>query len=262
VSGFVLPAPPVVGVPVTGDDGLFPVRRVYCVGRNYAEHAREMGFSDREPPFFFCKPADAVVAVREGTTGVVGYPVRTSDYQHEVELVAAIGRGGSDIALGRALEHVWGYAVGLDMTRRDVQIRLREQGRPWEAGKALDESALIGELRPAARCGHLRTGRIWIDVDGERRQDSDVGKLIWSVAETVAHLSRWFRLAAGDVVYTGTPAGVGPVRPGQTMVGGIEGLGEIHVRVATPDATDPPRRDDLSRGYARGSRATAAAQDH
>lgn len=231
MTEFVLPAPPATGIPVAGNARLFPVRRVYCVGRNYAEHAREMGFSDREPPFFFCKPNDAVVAVREGTTAVIGYPGRTSDFQHEIELVVAIGTGGEDIVLGQALEHVWGYAVGLDMTRRDAQIQMREKGRPWEVGKAFDESALIGELRPAARIGHPQSGRIWVDVDGTRRQDSDIDKLIWNVAETVTHLSTWFRLEAGDLIYTGTPAGVGPVQPGQKMVGGVDGLGELHVQV-------------------------------
>ncbi|HSV81109.1 MAG TPA: fumarylacetoacetate hydrolase family protein [Ramlibacter sp.] len=234
MNDLVLPAAPVVSVPVAGDTRRFPVRRVYCVGRNYAEHAREMGFSDREPPFFFCKPPDAVAPVREGHVRIVEYPARTSDYQHEVELVAAIGKGGRDIDASDALDHVWGYAIGLDMTRRDAQISMREMGRPWEIGKAFDASALIGELRPVASVGHVNAGRIWLDVDGARRQDSDVSRLIWSVAETLSHLSTWFELEAGDLVYTGTPAGVGPVRPGQTMVGGIDGLGELRVRIAPP----------------------------
>lgn len=222
-----------VAIPVAGDARRFAVRRVYCVGRNYAEHAREMGFSDREPPFFFCKPTDAVVAVPQGALGAAEYPSRTDDFQHEIELVVAIGAGGRDIAVGAALEHVWGYAVGLDMTRRDAQIRMREQGRPWEVGKAFDASALVGELRPASRVGHPGSGRIWLDVDGVRRQDSDIEKHIWGVAETVSHLSTWFRLEAGDLIYMGTPAGVGPVMKGQTMTGGIDGLGELRVQIVS-----------------------------
>jgi fumarylpyruvate hydrolase len=228
---YVLAPPPVVAVPVAGEPREFPVRRVFCVGRNYAEHAREMGCSDREPPFFFCKPRDALVAVREGETGVVPYPLRTDDFQHEIELVVAIGEGGSDMPVAAALQHVWGYAVGLDMTRRDAQRHMREQGRPWEVGKSFDASALIGELRPASRIGHPAAGRIWLDVDGQRRQDSDIGRHIWSVAETVAQLSSWFALEAGDLVYMGTPAGVGPVRPGKSLVGGVVGLGTLQVRV-------------------------------
>lgn len=228
---FLFAAHPVVGVPVADDHRQFPVRRVYCVGRNYAEHAREMGFSDREPPFFFCKPADAVIGVPEGNIGQIAYPSRTKDYQHEIELVVAIGRRGRDIPADNALEHVWGYAVGLDMTRRDAQVDMREKGRPWEIGKAFDNSALIGELRPVQRIGHPQRGRIWVDVDGERRQDSDIASLIWDVAETIAHLSTWFELAPGDLIYTGTPAGVGRVVPGQLMEGGIDGIGRLNVRV-------------------------------
>jgi fumarylpyruvate hydrolase len=231
MNAYVLPPPPAIAVPVAGDGALFPVRRVYCVGRNYAAHAREMGFSDREPPFFFCKPADAIVAVREGTTAEIPYPDRTADFQHEIELVVAIGRRGSDIATGDALDHVFGYAVGLDMTRRDLQIRMREQGRPWEIGKSFDGSALVGEIRPAAVIGHPAQARIRVDVDGQTRQDSDIDQLIWNVAETIAHLSGWFELHPGDLVYTGTPAGVGPVHVGQTMTGKVEGLGELRVRI-------------------------------
>jgi fumarylpyruvate hydrolase len=231
VRPFVVTPPAATCVPVHGELRSFPVRRVYCVGRNYAEHAREMGFSDREPPFFFCKPADAVVAVPEGLTGELPYPDRTEDFQHEVELVVAIGSAASAVPADDALRHVWGYGVGLDMTRRDAQISMREQGRPWEVGKSFDRSALIGELRPASRVGHPASGRIRLDVDGTRRQDSDIGRLIWGVAETIAHLSGWFRLEPGDLVFTGTPAGVGPVLPGQTMLAAIEGLGELRVRV-------------------------------
>jgi fumarylpyruvate hydrolase len=231
MSAYVLPLPPATAVPVAGSGLLFPVRRVYCVGRNYAAHAREMGFSDREPPFFFCKPTDAIVPVREGTTTEIPYPARTTDFQHEIELVVAIGRHGSGIPVRDALDHVFGYAVGLDMTRRDLQIRMREQGRPWEIGKSFDGSALLGELRPAATIGHPERGRIRLDVDGRTRQDSDIDQLIWNAAETIAHLSGWFELHPGDLIYTGTPAGVGPVQAGQTMIGAIEGLGELRVHV-------------------------------
>jgi fumarylpyruvate hydrolase len=231
MNAYVLPPPPTIAVHVAGNGALFPVRRVYCVGRNYAAHAREMGFSDREPPFFFCKPADAIVAVREGTTAEIPYPARTADFQHEIELVVAIGRRGSDIPAGDALDHVFGYAVGLDMTRRDLQIRMREQGRPWEIGKSFDGSALLGEIRPADVIGHPAQARIRVDVNGQNRQDSDIDQLIWNVAETIAHLSGWFELHPGDLIYTGTPAGVGPVHPGQTMTGRVEGLGELRVRI-------------------------------
>ena len=231
MSEYLFPPPAVVSVPVRGHAGSFPVRRVYCVGRNYAEHAREMGFSDREPPFFFCKPTDAVVSVTEGTTANLDYPSRTDDFQHEIELVAAIGKGGRDIPAEQALEHVWGYAVGLDMTKRDRQIEMRQKGRPWEIGKSFDQSALVGELRPALLHGHPSAGGIWADVDDKRRQESDISALIWNGAEIVAHLSTWFGLEPGDLIFTGTPAGVGPVLPGQKLVGGIEGLGELRVDI-------------------------------
>lgn len=231
MSAYVVNPPPVVSIPVHAEDAAFPVRRVYCVGRNYAEHAREMGFSYRDPPFFFCKPADAVVAVPTGTTGQLDYPAGTQDYQHEIELVAAIGRGASHISVDRALDHVWGYAVGLDMTKRDRQIDMRRQGRPWEVGKSFDHSAVVGSLRPASAIGHPCRGRIWLAVDGEVRQQADIGALLWNVAEIVAHLSAWFELQPGDIVFTSTPAGVGPVTRGQAMHGGIDGVGELRVEV-------------------------------
>jgi fumarylpyruvate hydrolase len=222
-----------IGVPVAGSDALFPVRRVYCVGRNYAAHAREMGFNpDRDPPFFFCKPDNAVVPVPDGMTAEVPYPSQTSEYHHEIELVAAIGKAGRDIPLDRANEHVWGYAVGLDMTRRDLQLGLRDKGRPWELGKAFDLSAPIASLHPASRIGHPTKGAIWVKVDGKDRQRNDIGNLIWSVPEIVADLSKYFELQPGDLIYTGTPEGVAGVTRGQTMVGGIDGLGELKVRVA------------------------------
>lgn len=225
------PSSPVV-VPVVGDDRQFPVRRVYCVGRNYAAHAREMGFDpDREPPFFFCKPGDSVVPVAEGETLSFKYPAQTSNLHYEIELVAAIGRGGFNIPQEQALEHVFGYAVGLDMTRRDLQMKMREAGRPWEIGKAFDESAPIGPLYPAAKAGNPDDAEIWLKVNGADKQRSTTKALIWSVAETIAYLSQFFRLEPGDLIYTGTPEGVGPVVAGDLMEGGVAGLGTLSVRV-------------------------------
>jgi fumarylpyruvate hydrolase len=202
------------------------------VGRNYAAHAREMGFDpDREPPFFFCKPADAVMPVAYGDTLDVPYPSETANYHYEMELVAAIGKGGANIPVEQALEHVWGYAVGLDMTRRDLQMKMREAGRPWELGKAFDHSAPIGPIHPAAASGHFERADIWLQVNGQDRQRSDTSKLIWSVAETIAYLSKYFRLEAGDLIYTGTPEGVGAVTRGDVMEGGVEGLGVLRARV-------------------------------
>jgi fumarylpyruvate hydrolase len=221
-----------VTVPVVGSDALFPVRRIYCVGRNYAAHAREMGFDpDREPPFFFCKPDNAIVVVPPGQTVDVAYPSQTREYHHEIELVAAIGKGGRDIPVANANEHVFGYAVGLDMTRRDLQLRARDKGRPWELGKAFDQSAPIAPLVPASKIGHPAKGAVWVQVDGADRQRSDIAKLIWSVPEIIANLSTFFELCPGDLIYTGTPEGVAGVQRGQTMVGGVEGLGELRVKV-------------------------------
>ena len=221
-----------VAVPVAGSDQLFPVRRIHCVDRSYAAHAREMGFDpDREPPFFFCKPDNAIVVVPRGQTVKLAYPPQTSDYQHEIELVVAIGKGGRDIPVAQAHDHVWGYAVGLDMTRRDLQLKLRDKGRPWELGKAFDQSAPIGPLHAAAAIGHPAAGAIWVRVDGVDRQRSDIAKLIWSVPEVIANLSSYFELQPGDLIFTGTPEGVGKVERGQTMHGGIDGLGELTLRV-------------------------------
>ena len=220
-----------VAVPVVGSDALFPVRRLYCVGRNYAAHAREMGADERDPPFFFCKPDNTIVVCPPGRTVEVPYPGHTSDYQHEIELVAAIGKGGRDIPVARANEHVFGYAVGLDMTRRDLQSQMKKQGRPWEVGKAFDQSAPIGPIHPAAKIGHPKQGALWVQVDGLDRQRSDIELVIWSVPETIAQLSTLFELQPGDLIYTGTPEGVNAVVRGQTMRGGIDGLGEILVKV-------------------------------
>ncbi|MNZ30134.1 Fumarylpyruvate hydrolase [compost metagenome] len=229
---YVIQPPAQASLPVAGSDQQFPVRRVYCVGRNYAAHAREMGFDpDREPPFFFCKPADAVVPVAKGQVLELDYPVETSNYHYEIELVVAIGKGGRDIPQEQANEHVWGYAVGLDMTRRDRQMQMREMGRPWELGKAFDRSAPIGPLHPASAVGHPQQAGIWLQVNGSDKQRSDIDKLIWSVPETIAYLSRFFELQPGDLIMTGTPEGVGPVVKGDLMVGGVDGLGEIQARV-------------------------------
>lgn len=229
---FVFEPEATIGVPVAGSDAEFPVRRVYCVGRNYAAHAREMGFDpDREPPFFFCKPDNAIVVVKPGRTVEIPYPPQSNNYQHEIELVVAIGKGGANIAVEQALDHVWGYAVGLDMTRRDQQFAMRDKGRPWEAGKAFDNSAPIGELYPAATIGHLRDASIWVQVDGKDRQRSNISHLIWSIPEVIANLSSLFTLKPGDLIYTGTPEGVGQVQRGQVMTGGIDGLGEIQIKV-------------------------------
>jgi fumarylpyruvate hydrolase len=228
---YVIAPQPPVAVPVAGSDALFPVRRVYCVGRNYAAHAREMGADERDPPFFFCKPADALVVVPAGRTAELPYPPLTSDFQHEIELVVAIGKGGRDIAAERANEHVWGYGVGLDMTRRDLQGQMKKQGRPWEVGKAFDHSAPIGALTPAATFGHPTRGSLWLEVDGVQRQRSDLSLLIWSIPETIANLSTLFTLQPGDLIYSGTPEGVAAVTRGQTLRGGFDGLEEISLRV-------------------------------
>lgn len=229
---YAVQPPAVTSLPIAGSDALFPVRRVYCVGRNYAAHAREMGFDpDREPPFFFCKPTDTVIGVADGATLELPYPAETSNYHYEIELVAAIGKGGKNIPLEQANEHIFGYAVGLDMTRRDLQMKMREMGRPWEIGKAFDQSAPIAPLYPASQVGHPTQAGIWLQVNGADKQRSDIDKLIWSVPETIAYLSRFFELQPGDLIMTGTPEGVGPVVKGDLMVGGVDGLGEIRVRV-------------------------------
>ncbi|MDR7052920.1 fumarylpyruvate hydrolase [Pseudomonas koreensis] len=229
---YVVAPQPVTALAINGTSDTFPIRRVYCVGRNYAAHAREMGFDpDREPPFFFCKPADSVVPAKNGQTLEIPYPSETSNYHYEIELVAAIGKGGRDIPLETAIEHVWGYAVGLDMTRRDLQMKMREMGRPWEIGKSFDQSAPIGPLTPVGEFDVGSDAAIWLQVNGADKQRSSIDKLIWSVPETIAYLSRFFELQPGDLIMTGTPEGVGPVVAGELMVGGVQHLGEISVRV-------------------------------
>ncbi len=224
-----------VGLYVEGTEDRLPVRRVYCVGRNYAAHAREMGFDpDREPPFFFCKPNDAasIVPVAAGETATIPYPSQTSNFHFEIELVVAIGKAGKNIPVDNALEHIYAYGVGLDMTRRDLQMKMREQGRPWEIGKAFDYSAPVGPLRRIADTGPLVSAAIALDVDGTVRQKSDVSHLIWSVEETIANLSSLFELQPGDLIFTGTPEGVGAVQRGETMTGTIEGFAPLKVKVA------------------------------
>lgn len=216
---------------IAGRAERFPVHRIFCVGRNYAAHAREMGADEREPPFFFMKPGSAAVDASAPIT--IAYPPKTANFHHEIELVVAIGQGGANIPLAQALEHVYAYAVGLDMTRRDLQFAARDKGRPWEFGKSFAESAPIGALHRAADIGHPQSAEIMVAVNGQTRQRSDIAKLIWSVAECIAELSQYDRLEAGDLIMTGTPEGVGPVQPGEEMLGAITGLGEIRVRVAT-----------------------------
>ena len=231
MTDYVVPAPAQVSVPVVGTSARFPVRRVYCVGRNYEEHAKEMGFTGREPPFFFFKPADAVVVVNAGETGTIHYPSLTKNLHHEIELVVAIGKGGKNIKAADALSHVYGYAVGLDMTRRDLQNDMKKQGRPWEIGKAYEESAPIGPITPAALAGDIENAGIWLQVNGQDRQRSNVSKLIWNISEFIEHMSAAWELQPGDLIYSGTPEGVAAVVAGDTMVGCVEGLGELRVKV-------------------------------
>ncbi len=227
---FVITPPAQPAVPVIGG-GLFPVHRIYCVGRNYAEHAQEMGFTGREPPFFFLKPADAVLPVADGAVGEMAYPSLTGNLHHEIELVVAIGIGGRDIPAADALRHIWGYAVGLDMTRRDLQNDMKKQGRPWCIGKAFEASAPIGPLHAIAQTGELTQGAITLSVNGTQRQKGDLRELIWNVAETIETLSKAWTLQPGDLIFTGTPAGVAAVVAGDLIEGDIEGLGTLRVRV-------------------------------
>ncbi len=237
MSRFVFPVWDIPSVPVAGSDGRFPVRHIFCVGRNYAEHAKEMGGdASKEPPFFFTKPADSVVPVLPGDTGEIRYPLGTKNFHHEIELVVAIGKRGVRLAAGNALDIVWGYAVGLDMTRRDLQIAAREVKRPWDFGKAFAQSAPIAPIHPVSAGGHVVRGAIWVEVNGARRQSADVADMVWDVAHTIHFLSQYYELQPGDLIYTGTPAGVGPVDVGDTMVGGVDGLGELRVRVIEPIA--------------------------
>lgn len=224
----------IVGLPIHGSHDEFPVRRIYCVGRNYAAHAREMGFDpDREPPFFFCKPNDpqAIVPIKAGEVYRLPYPSQTNNYHYEVELVVAIGRQGKQIGFEEAKAYIYGYAVGLDMTRRDLQAQMREMGRPWEIGKAFDYSAPIGEIYPVSDIGDMNKAEIKLTVNGKTKQHSDISHLIWSVSETIAKLSELFELQPGDLIFTGTPEGVGAVVRGDCMTAEIQGLGKIELVV-------------------------------
>jgi fumarylpyruvate hydrolase len=214
-------------LPIAGAAEQFPVRRIFCVGRNYAEHQKEMGGDGREQPFFFLKSEHALVP----GGGAVHYPAKTSNYHYETELVVALGKGGRRIDARQANAHVLAYAVGLDMTRRDLQQWGKDHGRPWDFGKNFDESAPCGALVPAAKIGHPSRGGIWLNVNGKQRQRADLGDMIWSVPEQIAYLSEHYTLEAGDLIFTGTPAGVGPVKPGDELLAGIDGVGELRVRI-------------------------------
>ncbi|SFP22948.1 fumarylacetoacetate hydrolase family protein [Variovorax sp. 770b2] len=231
-SEFVFAPPATVSVPVAGHAARFPVHRIYCVGRNYEDHAKEMGFTGREPPFFFMKPTDALVVVDEGQTGTMAYPSLTKNLHHEIELVVAIGTGGKNILAADAHKHIYGYAVGLDMTRRDLQGEMKKQGRPWDIGKGFEQSAPIGPIVPVAQAGDAENAEISLQVNGTDRQRSTVSKLIWNVAETIEHLSAAWELQPGDLIYSGTPEGVAAVVSGDTLVGAVAGLPTLTVKIA------------------------------
>jgi fumarylpyruvate hydrolase len=225
---YVIAPPNVTSLPIVGSDRRFPVRRVYCVGRNYAEHALEMGYDPvNEPPFFFQKNPDNLV-----TGGAdFPYPDKSLDVHFEIELVVALGGGGKNISSADAHKCIWGYAVGLDMTRRDRQVEMKNMGKPWETGKAFDHSAPCSDLVPIGQTGLLERGEIWLNVNGERRQQGDLGQMIWRVASTISYLSGLFELAPGDVIFTGTPAGVGPTKRGDILHGHVDGVGDLHCKV-------------------------------
>jgi len=224
----VIPAWSIPSVAVIGETGTFPVRRVYCVGRNYAAHAREMGHSGKEDPFFFCKPADAIVP----SGAIIPYPSSTKNLHHEIELVVALKSGGRNIPSAKALDHVYGYAVGLDMTRRDLQDAAKKAGRPWDMGKGFDQSAPITPIQPASKIGHPAKGKIWVKVNGTTKQEGDLADMIWNVPDTIAYLSGLVELAVGDLIYTGTPEGVGPVVAGDRMDGHVDGVGDLVITYA------------------------------
>lgn len=230
---FVFPPPAITSLPVVGRDARFPVRRVFCVGRNYADHAREMGAIEqadgREPPFFFMKPSDAIVS-GDGELSIA-YPPLTKNLHHEVEMIVALGAGGMNAAVDTAKSMIFGYAVGLDLTRRDIQGKAKEKGQPWDMGKGFDQSAVAGAINPVEQTGHPDHGRIWLSVNGQVRQDGDLSAMMWQVAEVIANLSTFVRLEAGDLIYTGTPAGVGPIVPGDLLEAGVEGVGELRARI-------------------------------
>ncbi|MDO9277922.1 MAG: fumarylacetoacetate hydrolase family protein [Polaromonas sp.] len=229
---FVFSPPATVSVPVVGLAERFPVNRIYCVGRNYEEHAKEMGFTGREPPFFFLKPANALVVVENDQTGDMPYPSLTQNFHHEIELVVAIGTGGKNIKAADAMKHVYGYAVGLDMTRRDLQNEAKKLGRPWDIGKGFDHSAPIGPITRAADAGDIENAEIYVQVNGQDRQRSNTFKLIWNIAESIEHLSAAWELQPGDLIYSGTPEGVAAVVAGDTLICGVAGIGTLKVKVS------------------------------
>ncbi|AVT82899.1 fumarylacetoacetate hydrolase family protein [Rhodopseudomonas palustris] len=229
-AGFVIAPPPQPALAVAGSADRFPVRRIWCVGRNYLEHVREMGNDERQPPFFFAKHADMVAP--DGAT--IAYPPLTKELHHEVELVVALKSGGLNITVEKALDHVWGYAVGIDLTRRDLQIASRKKEQPWEIGKSFDASAPCGALRPASEIGHPATGKIWLSVNGTERQTGDLSEMIWNVPEIIAKLSAQVELAAGDIIMTGTPAGVAALSPGDSIACGVDGIGTLNVTIGKP----------------------------
>jgi fumarylpyruvate hydrolase len=224
---FAVPAWDISSLPVAGSDDRFPVRRIYCIGRNYAAHAREMGADEREPPFFFMKPCDAIV--QDGAT--IPYPTSTSNLHYEAELVAAIGKAGANIPVEEANDHIFGYGVGIDLTRRDLQNTAKEMGRPWDMGKSFDQSAPCTEIVPAAKIGHPVEGAIWLKVNGETKQSGDIKDMIWNVPESISYLSSLMRLEPGDLIFTGTPAGVGAVVKGDEIVVHVDGVSDLTVRI-------------------------------
>lgn len=227
MADYVITPPVQAALPVKGSDKMFPVRRVYCIGRNYAAHAVEMGHDpDKEPPFFFQKNPDSL-----DTSGEFPYPSKSEDVHYEIEMLIAIGKGGVNIPIDKALEHIWGYGVGIDMTRRDLQGVAKKMGRPWEIGKAFERSAPANALVPASEIGHPESGRVTLSINGELRQDGDLNQMIWKTQEMIAYLSEHFELAPGDLIMSGTPAGVGPVKKGDVLEGAVEGVGEIKVTV-------------------------------
>lgn len=231
-ASFVIPAPPQASIPVAGESKSFPVRRIWCVGRNYLEHIREMGNDERAPPFFFAKHADML----EPDGATIPYPPLTKDLHHEVELIVAMKSGGLNIPADKALDHVYGYGVGIDLTRRDLQLAARKKERPWEVGKSFDHSAPCGALQPASKIGHPAKGKIWLSVNGTERQKGDLTELIWSVPEIIAKLSEQVSLGAGDIIMTGTPAGVAALSPGDKIECGVDGIGTLKVTIGKPAA--------------------------
>jgi fumarylpyruvate hydrolase len=232
MTEFVITPPATPSIAVVGSSARFPIRRVFCVGRNYAAHAREMGNDDREPPFFFMKPADAVVAAE----GVVAYPPATNDLHHEVEMVVALGGGGANLEPADAMALVWGYGVGLDLTRRDMQAVAKQMSRPWDFAKGFDASAPCSALRPVSDVGHPHDARIWLEVNGELKQDGNLSEMIWPVADVISHISRFVTLAPGDVIFSGTPAGVAALQPGDRVRGSVDGVAEFEFQMGQAPA--------------------------